>query len=111
MRSMFWMEAANTFDVCKAELRYIKMALELFLEASKFESHGLLIEPDPSTAVLWFIDASKQPWKFWELFKLIDNLVEKIGGVIFTNIFREANSLANALAKVGLSRHVPSVVS
>ncbi|MBA0684327.1 hypothetical protein Goari_025919, partial [Gossypium aridum] len=102
---------ANTFDVCEAELRAIKLALELFLKASKFESHGLLIEPDSSTAVLWFIDASKQPWKFWELFKLIDNLVEKIGEVTFTNIFREANGLANALSKVGLSRHVPLVVS
>ncbi|KAK5804039.1 hypothetical protein PVK06_031688 [Gossypium arboreum] len=88
------------------------MALKLFLKATKFESHGLLIERDPSTAILWFIDASKlQPWKFWELFKFIENLVEKIGGVTFTNIFREANGLSNALAKVGLSRHVPLVVS
>ncbi|MBA0558349.1 hypothetical protein Golob_015371, partial [Gossypium lobatum] len=61
---------ANTFDVCEAELRAIKLALELFLKA-----------------------------------------IEKIGEVTFTNIFREANGLANALSKVGLSRHVPLVVS
>ncbi|MBA0801466.1 hypothetical protein Gohar_011832, partial [Gossypium harknessii] len=42
--ALFPAAATNTCGVCGAELRAIKMALELFVNAGKFESHGLLIE-------------------------------------------------------------------
>ena len=41
----------------------------------------------------------------WEIFKKIDILLASFGNISFENIYREANSFADAMAKGGIDRN------
>ncbi|XVE95225.1 hypothetical protein REPUB_Repub02eG0077800 [Reevesia pubescens] len=64
----------------------------------------LIVDFDSIIAVNWCMKIELRPWRYWEYFSQIDLLVSKVGGVEFKKIFREANGMADHLAKVGVTQ-------
>ena len=86
------------------EFMAIKEGLSLFSSSTWAQSHNLIIESDSKNAILWAKSHLLVPWRM----KLISNQIEalkfRVKGVSFVHIFREANSVADSLAKAGISR-------
>ena len=86
------------------EVMAIKVALGMFVRSIWKGKFGLIIESDSKIAVRWCSGKDCRPWKLWEIFGAIDKFVEDIGNVSWTHIYREANDLADSLAKSGVGR-------
>lgn len=67
----------------------------------------LLIESDSILAVGWVNNKSNRPWKLGNELNLIDNLRTELDVLEVAHIFREANPVADDLAKSGVERETP----
>ena len=92
------------FDSNIAEVMAIKVALGMFVRSIWKGKFGLIIESDSKIAVRWCSGKDCRPWKLWEVFGVIDKLLEDIGNVSLAHIFCEANDLADSLVKSGVGR-------
>ena len=87
-----------------AELAAIKMALETFVKIGFPIIKELVIESDVEVVIGWCKDPKSRPWRLWELFIYIDYMIDSLKRVRFSSIYREANGLADSLAKRGVDR-------
>ncbi|KAL4347296.1 hypothetical protein GQ457_17G024020 [Hibiscus cannabinus] len=78
-----------------AEIRAICHALLLL---------RVFIESDSLVAVSWVLEYERRPWTLWSWFRQIDFICTELVRVCFQHLYREANSLADALAKGGVER-------
>ncbi|XVF06396.1 hypothetical protein REPUB_Repub06bG0045200 [Reevesia pubescens] len=65
---------------------------------------SLIMESDSLIALSWIRNKGTWPWKEWKIFKEIYILCKQIGDVKFAHSYREANSFADNLAKMGGDR-------
>ncbi|XVF20345.1 hypothetical protein REPUB_Repub11eG0190200 [Reevesia pubescens] len=86
-------------DSNTAKLVAIKTALEIFVQTEWKNSCNLIIESDSIIAVKWCIKEESRLRRPWDIFSQINSWLAEIEGVRFVNIFREANSLVDHLAK------------
>ncbi|KAL4311623.1 hypothetical protein GQ457_01G018740 [Hibiscus cannabinus] len=45
-----------------------------------------------------------RPWQYWHWFNMIDEACERLPNICFHNVYREANSVADVLAKNEIDR-------
>ncbi|XVF25458.1 hypothetical protein REPUB_Repub13aG0213900 [Reevesia pubescens] len=77
---------------------------QVFVKTKSFIKGLLVIESDSMVAVSWCKDADSRPWRLWNEFMSIDSLLQQDGYVSFSNIFREANGIADHLTKSSVNR-------
>ncbi|KAB2016690.1 hypothetical protein ES319_D08G111400v1, partial [Gossypium barbadense] len=65
----------------------------------------LNIGSDSIGAVSWCSNIDSRPWELWEVFAKFDHLCSDVPELEI-NIFREANSMADALAKTRVDREI-----
>ncbi|KAK8644476.1 hypothetical protein V6N13_123782 [Hibiscus sabdariffa] len=87
-----------------AELGAILKALELFRAANWIGRAPLIVESDAKLILNWLSEPLQRSWRWWKIFRDIDDLVTQIGNIQFQHICREKNVLADYLAKAGLQR-------
>ncbi|XVF14989.1 hypothetical protein REPUB_Repub09cG0109700 [Reevesia pubescens] len=87
-----------------AELLAINTALHIFCSSSWFKKNVLIIVSNSKVAILWVCNSYSKPWMEWKIFDSIDRCREKTGQVDFAHVLQEANSFADALAKMGVDR-------
>ena len=86
-----------------AKFMTIKEGLSLFSSSTWTQSHNLIIESNSKNVIL----AKSHllvPWRMKLISNQIEILKSRVKGVSFVHIFREANSVADSLAKAGISR-------
>lgn len=91
----------------EAEVLAILKAL-LFCKLHSFRN--VLIESDSTLAVGWVNNSSNRPWKLVNALNQIDTLMVEVECSGVGHIYREANSIADELAKSGHSRVIPLCV-
>ena len=91
-------------DANVAELWGIWWAFDIFLNSNRFEGKELMIESDSAVALAWCSKKDARPWKLWKILNAIDCMSDKCKEVKWVKIFREANGMANCLAKSGVDR-------
>ncbi|KAL4278047.1 hypothetical protein GQ457_03G023910 [Hibiscus cannabinus] len=91
-------------DSNEAELQAICHALEMLVEVDWRGASLVVIESDSRVAVSWVLQCERRPWKYWHWFPWIDEACLSLSNVCFHNVFREANGVADVLAKNGVDR-------
>lgn len=69
-------------------------------ELRKLEGHNAIIEGDPFSAIQWGLGKSTCPWKFADWVKEVHQISSKLG-CSFHHILREANAIADRIAREG----------
>ncbi|KAK9266420.1 hypothetical protein L1049_012440 [Liquidambar formosana] len=91
-----------------AELLAVREALRLFSTSVWASSKNLLIESDSTLVVSW-INGHVRVWKFQFVLNEIFSLINHLRNVVISHEFREANCMADWLAKDGVGRLAPSI--
>lgn len=92
-----------------AEILALLKAIELSVDNEVICCQPLMFELDSSNAISWFEDPDNRPCKYASNFNKIQQLVNKLNNPIFIHTPRSANSVADSLAKEGVSRAVDLV--
>lgn len=87
----------------EAEIKAILTALRFCKEHNM---RRIQIESDSSLAVGWVGNNRNRPWKLLNDLHLIDLLMLEMDCVGVHHVFREANSMADFLAKSGCDREI-----
>lgn len=75
--------------------------LQAFLFCQEFNFRTVLIESDATSAVGWEGNDSRRPWKLHQILSKIDLLQPLVNCVGIVHVLREANEVADFLAKSG----------
>ena len=94
----------GTADSNYAELRAVLEALDMYSTQNIIHGSHLIIESDSQNCVSWVNGEDSACWKYANTLNQIQNLLRTIGLVSVVKIFREANGLADNLAKQGVYR-------
>ncbi|XVF45253.1 hypothetical protein PTKIN_Ptkin02bG0190300 [Pterospermum kingtungense] len=92
-----------------AELIAIREAFILFLSSLWALSSKLIVESDSMIAVGWVSKPSAVAWKVRNLINHLENLKLKINNWEIVHTYREANQVADSLAKEGVYREIDPV--
>ncbi|KAL4367900.1 hypothetical protein GQ457_05G022870 [Hibiscus cannabinus] len=85
-----------------AEIRAIVAALDI-LVARKWDGVSFfVIESDSTMALSWILHKERRPWRLGRWFRDIDGACLVLSCVCFNHVLREANALADVLAKCGV---------
>ncbi|XVF43589.1 hypothetical protein PTKIN_Ptkin02bG0051700 [Pterospermum kingtungense] len=103
-------KAAGNIDSNLAELMAVKEAFQLFISSQWALSHALAVESDSSNVVMWVNNPDKTPWRMRNLMAIIENMKLQVIGWSISHILREANEVADKLAKSGVKRQNDLVV-
>ncbi|KAL4289827.1 hypothetical protein GQ457_14G025840 [Hibiscus cannabinus] len=87
-----------------AELMAIVTGLEIFIEAIWINKTNLIVQSDSLVILSWISDISLRPWKWWKIFRKLDDMILKINYVRFNHIPRRKNRMADFLATEGKQR-------
>ncbi|KAG4149673.1 hypothetical protein ERO13_D05G348350v2 [Gossypium hirsutum] len=63
-----------------------------------------MVDFDSIVELTWCINEKSRPWKYWHIFASIDEIKISIHEVPFRKIGRDANGMADLLAKSGCFR-------
>ncbi|KAF2316185.1 hypothetical protein GH714_041526 [Hevea brasiliensis] len=87
----------------QAELKAMIKALQISkdLIASSHGNHAFIFETDSSNILTWINGSSERPWRDKHLIMEALNLIAQLPHTLFLHTDREANSLADNLAKLG----------
>lgn len=85
----------------EAELKAIWKTLIFY---NQFHFRNLIIESDSTTVVGWVNSCSKRPWKWINILNEIDFLMKEVSCLGVKHEIREANGIADYLAKKGCTR-------
>ncbi|XVE77075.1 hypothetical protein DITRI_Ditri13aG0032800 [Diplodiscus trichospermus] len=88
----------------------IKEALSIYFSFQWVNSHRLIIESDSSNEVKWVTNPTSVPWRLRWIVVQIENLKLQFSNWTIKHVLREANELANSLAKSGVHRLEDMVV-
>ncbi|XP_022735562.1 uncharacterized protein LOC111288872 [Durio zibethinus] len=80
-----------------------KKTSELFKTSQSYKKEALIIESDSIVTISWIYNRGNRPWGLWSTLDEINSLKKSIGMVGFVLAFREANSFADALVKLGVN--------
>lgn len=97
-------EAAGVLWAYEAEVKAIRKAL---LFCKQFHYRNVLIESDSTLAVGWVASVHNRPWKLCQDLIQIDLLMSEVECLGVSHIYREANTMADHLAKSGCRRLFP----
>ncbi|KAL4378674.1 hypothetical protein GQ457_02G029430 [Hibiscus cannabinus] len=87
-----------------AEIWAIAAALDI-LVVGKWEGvSSFVIESDSAVALSWILHKERRPWRLDRWFRDIDGACLMLPCVCFNHVLREANALADVLAKGGVDR-------
>ncbi|OMO82891.1 hypothetical protein COLO4_22772 [Corchorus olitorius] len=87
-----------------AEVLAIREALIIFFASEWKNNYSLIIESDCFNAVKWVNASISCPWKLRRFISQIGIITRGATNWKLLHIFREANSLADELAKAGINR-------
>ncbi|XVF70541.1 hypothetical protein PTKIN_Ptkin11bG0169800 [Pterospermum kingtungense] len=82
----------------------IKEAFSLLVSSPWAKMNKLIVESDSYNAVQWTNKPESAPWKMRNIINQIECLKSKVCQWEVVHIFREANSIADGLAKEGVLR-------
>ena len=97
-------KAIGVADSNMAELLAVWEALRLFATSRWAPSHKLIIESDSSNVVKWMTNPSEASWRMKRHMGHIVTLKQELLCCEFVYIPREANEMADVLAKSGVTR-------
>jgi len=80
-------------------------ALELSSNSEECTGKRIIIELDSSNVINWMIKESNKSWKFHVLFIFASIFFSGLRLVKYSDVLREDNSMAYALAKHGVARN------
>ncbi|XVF55004.1 hypothetical protein PTKIN_Ptkin06aG0001700 [Pterospermum kingtungense] len=100
----------GNIDSNLAELMAVKEAFQLFISSQWALSHTLAVESDSSNVVMWVNNPDKTPCRMRNLMAIIENMKLQVIGWSISHILREANKVADKLAKSGVKRRNDLVV-
>ncbi|XVF37032.1 hypothetical protein REPUB_Repub19eG0110700 [Reevesia pubescens] len=103
-RLLIFSKSIGLADSNLAEFLAIKEALAIFVSSKWSRSFGLIIESDSLNVVIWFNDSKLLPWRLRKLCSSIDSLKSLVIDWKVIHVLREANDVADGLAKAGVSR-------
>ncbi|XP_038685806.1 uncharacterized protein LOC119985586 [Tripterygium wilfordii] len=95
---------ASNLDSNSAELRAIRFALEFSVKFGLKEKGNILVESDSLNVVNWLQKEIDSPWSKAQDFNAIANLSSQLSSITYNHVCREANSVADSLAKQGALR-------
>ncbi|KAL4368431.1 hypothetical protein GQ457_05G036100 [Hibiscus cannabinus] len=87
-----------------AEIRAIAAALDILVEGKWEGLSSFVIESDSAVALSWILHKERRPWRLDRWFRDIDGACLMLPCVCFNHVLREANALADVLAKGGVDR-------
>ncbi|XP_057452115.1 uncharacterized protein LOC130743918 [Lotus japonicus] len=87
----------------------VKAILNALLFCKNYGLKNVMVESDSTLAVGWVITKSNRPWKLLNDINQIDHLISEVNCTRAFHIFREANTIADSLAKEGCNRVAPLV--
>ncbi|KAL4378031.1 hypothetical protein GQ457_02G027360 [Hibiscus cannabinus] len=87
-----------------AEIRAIAAALDILVEGRWEGVSSFVIESDSAVALSWILHKERRPWSLDRWFRDIDGACLMLPCVCFNHVLREANALADVLAKGGVDR-------
>ncbi|KAL4291112.1 hypothetical protein GQ457_14G017520 [Hibiscus cannabinus] len=93
------------------ELHAIVAALEMLISMPRGAVLSLLVEFDSAVAISWVSHRERRPWRLGLLFHRLDSACLSLPCVCFSHVLREANGIADSLAKAGVDRSVWYCVS
>ncbi|XVF66499.1 hypothetical protein PTKIN_Ptkin10aG0041000 [Pterospermum kingtungense] len=94
-----------------AELMAIREAFLTFIDSPYVYNCALIVESDSKNAVTWVNSPLSAPWRVLNFINHIECLKRKLRKWEVVHIFREANQVADQLAKEGVSRTSDLVVT
>ncbi|EOY10121.1 S-domain-1 13-like protein [Theobroma cacao] len=68
-------------------------------------THSLVVESDSANAINWVQHHCKVPWRMKNISNAIETLLRKSIRITFKHVMREANKVADGLAKAGVLRY------
>ncbi|XVF28494.1 hypothetical protein REPUB_Repub15cG0033900 [Reevesia pubescens] len=77
-------------------------AFSIFASSKWLSSYGVIIESDSMNVVNWFNNRALMPWKLKRHRAAIDSLLEVVLIWKVQHVLREANKLADSLARAGV---------
>lgn len=100
IRGVFYGPLDNQ-DSNYSKLMTIFYAFKLFGSTFLVGSSKLIIESDSKVALVWVKERRLRPRALWKTCNEIDSLCNVIGDIAFGHTLREANAMADSLAKFG----------
>ncbi|XP_038699593.1 uncharacterized protein LOC119996887 [Tripterygium wilfordii] len=94
----------GNLDATSAEMEAIRKALEISVAHGSSNGVELIVESDSHNSVSWLKKGSSNPWSMDQDCNAITNLTKVFAAVNFVHIWREANGVADFLAKKGVDR-------
>ncbi|XVE81888.1 hypothetical protein DITRI_Ditri15bG0102200 [Diplodiscus trichospermus] len=91
-------------DSSTAEILAVREAIVLFSQSQWVQTHRLIKESDSLNTVKWLKNPVLTPWRLRKFAVQVINLGESFLGWSINHTYREANELANSLAKSGIQR-------
>lgn len=93
---------STTSGVLWAYEAEVKAILNALLFCKQFQFRHVIIESDSSLVVGWVASNHNRQWKLCQDLLQIDLLMKEVDCLCVNHIFREANTLADHLAKSGV---------
>jgi ribonuclease HI len=90
-------------DSNEAEFLAIVFALEQSLDKEWLSSSNIIVESDSKNSLAWVINSESCPWSLRFVSHKLKNILLSLNSVIIVHVNREANSVADDLAKKGSS--------
>ncbi|KAK8695641.1 hypothetical protein V6N13_000792 [Hibiscus sabdariffa] len=94
----------GVLDSNVAELRAIAFALDVLVAGCWKGVSSFIIEFDSAVAISWILHKERRPWRLGRWFRGIGGACLSLSCVCFNHVLREANAVADALAKGGVDR-------
>lgn len=91
-------------EINNAEVLAIRRALKMSLSSARIKDSHIIIESDSKNAVNWCKQEVGGPWNLKFILNFIRNTASSEPGVLITHKSRGSNTVADSLAKQGLSR-------
>ncbi|EOY12746.1 Uncharacterized protein TCM_031281 [Theobroma cacao] len=78
--------------------------ISLFFSSPWAATHSLVVESDSANAINWAQHHYKVPWRMKNISNAIETFLRKSTRITFKHVMREANKVADELAKAGVLR-------
>ncbi|EOY12351.1 Uncharacterized protein TCM_030880 [Theobroma cacao] len=87
-----------------SEFYAIRDGISFFFSSPWAATHSLVVESDSTNAINWAQHHCKVPWRMKNISNAIETFLRKSTRITFKHVMREANKVADGLAKAGILR-------